>query len=358
MAFGFLDTKFIDFAEGQTETRLKSLKNRLDISYEEFIRRVDGAMSALTVKDSLTAELTYDTTNDSVRGKGPTDKIWHRGAEYTPGRPQRGKGARGHLLPIYHYEIDMGMTDRSMKVIAIDQFEDEIRSMVQAIHRGRRADVLERLFSISEVPLDDDGTPSSPGFAGSGTGQNKFYGTTIKGQMTDADYSHYFVATQDAANAKAALDAAVENLQLWGDGYIDILPSQEMLDLIASWRADDEFVPTGSILIRPAVDESVALVGEDKYAGVYKRKIRVRHADTQIEGLNAALIRMDGTKPLAWRYDEIFGRHAYVEDRRLMPLTETAVMQVYGVGVSDRTSVALVSLTEDGTTYTPPLIRR
>lgn len=358
MAFGFLDTKFIDFAEGQSETRLKSLKNRLGISYEEFIRRVDGAMSALTAKDSLTAELTFDTTNDSFKGKGPTDKIWHRGAEYTPGRPQRGKGARGHLIPIYHYEIDLGTTDRALKVMSADQFSDELRSTVLAIARGRRADVLERLFSIDEVPLDDDGTPSSPGFAGSGTGQNKFYGTTIKGHMTDADYTHYFAATQDATSAKAALDAAIEALGNFGDGIIDILPSQEMLDLIASLRADDEFVPTGSILIRPAVDESVALVGEDKYAGVYKRKIRVRHAEQQIEGMNAALFRSDSDKPLAWRYDDIFGRHAYVEDRRLMPLTEAAIMQTYGVGVADRTAAALVSLTEAGTEYVPPLIRR
>lgn len=359
MAFGLLDTQFIDFAETMTESRLKAIKNRLGISMVEFVNRVEGAMSALATKDSVTREFTYDTTDDSFKYRGPTDKIWQRGAEYTVARPQRGMGRRGHMIPIYHYEIALGVTDRYLQEADADQFEDEVRATIQAVARGRIADVWSRFWSADVWPLDDDGIGTTPGFAGSGTGADAFFGTTLDGHMTDEDYTHYFFADSlDATAIQAQLDKMIENMGLWYKGTLDILPTPQMLDIISQWRADDIFVPTGSMLIRPAERETQTLVDASRYAGVYKGKVRVRHAIEQgVEGVNLAVIRPD-TKPLAWRYDPIYGREAYLKDRGIYPLTQADILQVYGIGVAERTAAAFLSAGEGQTGYTAPTIIR
>ena len=121
MPFGFADTQFVQYPEGQTEARLRGLQNRLGINYLEFVQRVDSAMAALNASDALINELTYDTTNDRISAGTNSDKVWQRSAEYTPGRPQRGKPGRGHYLPLYHYEIDLGFTDRMLQTMTIEQ---------------------------------------------------------------------------------------------------------------------------------------------------------------------------------------------------------------------------------------------
>lgn len=357
MAFGLLDTQFIDFAETMTESRLKAIKNRLGISMVEFVNRVEGAMSALSTKDSVTREFTFDTTDDSFKYRGPSDKIWQHGAEYTVARPQRGMGRRGHMIPLYHYEIALGVTDRYLQEANAEQFTDEVRATVQAVARGRQADVWSRFWSSDVWALDDDGVGTSPGFAGSGTGADAFFGTTLRGQMTDASYTHYFYSEPDAANVQAALDAMIENMGLWYNGTLDIIATEEMLDVIAQWREDDIFVPTGSMLIRPAERETQTLVSADKYAGVYKGKVRVRHAIEGVEGMNLAVINPT-VKPLAWRYDPIYGREAYLKDRGIYPLTQADILQVYGLGVGDRTAASFLYAETGATEYVAPTIVR
>lgn len=357
MAFGLLDTQFIDFAETMTESRLKAIKNRLGISVVEFVERVEGAMAALATRDPVTREYTYDTTDDSFKYRGPTDKIWQRGAEYTVARPQRGMGRRGHMIPLYHYEIALGVTDRYLQEADADQFEDEVRATVQAVSRGRIADVWTRFWSDEVMALDDDGVGTTPGFAGSGVGADAFFGTTLRGTMTDENYTHYFFSEPDAANMQAALDAMIEQMGLWYTGTLDIVATEQALDMIAQWRADDIFVPTGSMLIRPAERETQTLVDASRYAGVYKGKVRVRHAIEGVEGNALAIVNPTST-PLAWRYDPIYGREAYLKDRGIYPLTQADILQVYGIGVADRTSAAFLSFGEGMTEYTPPTIIR
>lgn len=363
MPFGYADTQFVHFPEGQDEDRVRSLRNLVGINYLEFVRRVDGAMRALNTNDPLVAMLTYDTTKDRINQEGGSDKVWQRSAEYTPGRPQRGQPGRSHLLPLYFYEIDLGFTDRALKTMGVEQFQDELRTTVQAVGRGRRADVLERLFNSAEMPLDDDGTGATPGFAGSGTGTNVFSGTMPNGQSTDPSYTHYFQTADDGASLDTAIKAMQTNMALWDSGPFDLLPSPDAFDRITSNQTDaTQFVSAGSDLVRRGEAQDAALVDPNKYAGVYNGMIRVMHPDYQISGNGFALIRSYGAgnarNPLAWRYDPTFRREAYVDDRRLMPMTEAAIMQTYGIGVSNRTGAALCSIGGSAGVYAAPAINR
>lgn len=363
MAFGLLDTQFIDFPEEQNEAHLSRIQNSVGIDYLEFVRRVDGAMAAVNGADPLIKMLTSDTTRDSIITGGYTKKTWQRAAEYTPGRPQRGKGRGGYKLPIYFYEIDLGFTDRALKLMPIAQFEDELQTTVTAIDVGQRADVLERLFDNSEWPLDDDGTGASPGFAGSGTGTNAFVGQLPNGTLTDNTYTHYFQAADTAAALDTAIKAMQANLQLWDRGPFDLIAGPDVIDRITANQADDtQFVGAGSTLVRPGTAESEAMVDPNRYLGVYNGWIRVMQPEYQIAGLGFAIVRSYGPgaerNPLKWRWDPRFGRNTYVEDRRLMPLTEAAVLQTYGLGVGNRTGAALCSLGGTVGVYDPPAINR
>ena len=183
MAFGYLDSQNIDFATGQTESRLRNMQNRLGINFVEFINRVDGAVSAVNDRSGLVADLTYLTSEDRKIGPYGASKVFQQSAEYSPPRPQKGSGS-GWLLPLYENDIALGFTKKALDVMQIAQFEGELSTTVQAIQRGQRADVLTRLFSDAEEDLDNDGVGATPGFAGSGTGSNVYGGPTPPGVST------------------------------------------------------------------------------------------------------------------------------------------------------------------------------
>lgn len=359
MPFGYADTKFVHFPEGQTEQRVRGLQNRLGINYLEFVRRVDAAMSALNRQDPLIGELTADTTNDRVTTLRSVPKVWQRGAEYTPGRPQRGGAGGGYSLPLYNYEIDLGFTDRGLMTMPTEVFTEELRTTVQAVAKGRRADVLHRLFFPGEVPLDDDGVGASPGFIGSGTGTNVFEGSYPNGIVVPANHTHYHQAANTDGDIDAALKLMLSKMQKWYTGPFDLIGSPDFIDRIqvATMRADDRFVSAGSSLIRPAEAQTQALVDANRYIGVYAGHIRVREADFQIGGMACAIIK-PGVKQLSWRYDPLFGREAYVDDRQLTPLVEAMIMQTYGVGVGERTSATLLSVGGTAGVYAAPPIER
>ena len=67
MAFGYVDSRYIDFAEGQSESRLRNMQNRLGINVLEFVNRVEGAMTAVNSgSDPLISALTYQTNSDRM----------------------------------------------------------------------------------------------------------------------------------------------------------------------------------------------------------------------------------------------------------------------------------------------------
>lgn len=363
MPFGYGDTQFINFPVGQDDDRVRQMQNRLGINVLEFVRRVDGAVAALNQTDPLIAMLTYDTTQLTLRQGGTSDKVWQRSAEYAPSRPQIGLPGRSWMLPIHFNEIALGFTERALQTMQIEQFTDEVRTTVQAVAKGRRADVLDRLFNDEEEPLDDDGGGASPGFAGSGTGANAFVGVLPSGLTTDGSYTHYFQADDTANALDTAIKAMQTNLELWASGPFDLISSPDAFErIIANTTDTTQFVSAGSDLIRRGEAQDVAMVDPNRYAGVYNGRIRVMWPDYQIAGNGFAVVKTYGAgnanNPLAWRYDPLFGRNAYVEDRALYPLAEAMILQTYGIGVGNRVGATVCSIGGTTGVYAPPAINR
>lgn len=354
MAFGYIDSHYINFAEGQTESRLRNGKTRLGIDFSQFIDRVSGALTAVnTSQDSLVTALTYRSNKDRIEGPFGADKIFQRSAEYTINRPQRGAGF-GWLLPLFENSITLGFTKKALEVMSLDTFEGELSTTVQAVQRGQRADVLERLFSIAEMPLDNDGIGASPGFAGSGTGSNTYKGARPPGVTTLTMYQRVAVAGLEAgiANAMASL-----NFFYPGQTF-ELLTTATLIDDVTALTG---FVLAGSPLVRPAQGVAEALVDATRYLGVLNGNILVRQPEGQLSGDTLAIYRSFGANnvlnPLVWRYSDIWGPNAWVEDRVLYPLADAEVHQNFGIGVSNPVGAALISVAGTGT-YTPPAVLR
>lgn len=230
--------------------------------------------------------------------------------------------------------------------MTIETFEGELSTTVQAIRRGQRADVLSRLFLDTEFPLDNDGTGASPGFAGSGTGSNVYGGPTPPGVTTLNMYQRV---------AAASLATAVDTAQPWlqyfhGPGSFDLIGSASAIALVA---ALPKFVKAGDVLVRPASGTAEALVDPEFYLGVLNGNIRVRVPEPQLTGDAIAIFKTYGSgnslNPLAWRYSDIWGPNAWVEDRELYPLGNAIINQNFGVGVNNRAGAALIALAASGT---------
>src|SRR5690606_30441473 len=97
---------------------------------------------------------------------------------------------------------------------------------------------------------------------------------------------------------------------------LDLLTSSDGLALVTALPG---FVEAGSALVRPAAGSTEALVDADQYVGVLNGNIRVRHADSQIGGTAIAIFKSYGANdvrnPLAWRFSDIWGDGAFVNDR-------------------------------------------
>lgn len=346
MAHGYLDTQNIDFAIGQTESRLRNTQNRLGINFSEFYSRLDGAMTALNANnDAVISGLIYETDADRISGGATGNKVLQRAGEYSIVRPQSG-GAQGHLMPLFHHAISLGFTAEALQTMTVERFQGEIATTVQGFRKGQRAEVLERLFSDAEFALDDDGIGASPGFAGSGTGSNVYGGATPPGVTTLNMYSR--VAT-------AGLDAEIKKLQgyltaLHGPGSLDLVTSASGLALVTALPG---FVAAGSTLIRPAAGTAEAMVSQDEFVGVLNGNIRVRHAEGQLTGDGMAIYKSYGSNainnPLAWRFSPIWGKGAFVNDRDLFPLANAEVSQYFGIGTNNRVGAALIAVAASGT---------
>lgn len=356
MPQGYIDSHNFDWASGQTESKLRNMTNRLGISFTEFIDRVDGAITAVnSPNDPLIESLIFRTSEDRVTGGTSSDKVLERSAEYTIPRPQRGKGS-GWLLPLYENAITLGFTKKALDVMTLDSFERELATTVQAIRRGNRADVLEALTGDDERPLDNDGTGLTPGFIGSGTSTNAYVGPVPPGE-TLGSYTLYrrFATTGLEANVKTAFEAWA-----WffpGETFELVAPSAGLATVVAF----DGFESTGSPLVRPAMGSAEALLDPSIYAGALFGQIAVRKAETQMTGTSFTIFRSGGSNnsqnPLAWRYSDIWGPNAWVEDRELYPLANAVVNHNYGVGVYNRAGALNISVAGSGD-YTPPTVSR
>jgi hypothetical protein len=230
----------------------------------------------------------------------------------------------------------------------------QVDSVILGLRTMYRKQALIRLFSDDEVAVDRRTTAVSPGFAGSGTGLNAFSRPYPSGAALGGGYTHYYRAA--AADRAATIKTARDQLRKWQSGPFDLIGSAAEITAI---KLLSDFVPAGSALVRPGQSTAEALVDAELYEGVYDGDIRVRKPVEDFTDANFAIFKTFGPlnplNPLAWRYDDVEGRNAYVRYRALFPLDQAIVRQSFGIGVNNRVAAALVHIDSSGS-YDPPTI--
>lgn len=356
MANGRLDTTHIDLGTLDPNYVL-GLQTRSGLNVADLISRLSAELQVLNGGlDPLIADLVYPTT--ATQAGAPTEvrgfEARKRG-EHTPGRPQYGERTLNHMLPIDPWEISIGYTEEKLKTIKLAEFDAQNRGLRAAWEKLYRQQTLIRLFGNAEVPVSQS-TATSPGFAGSGTGTNVFAGMFPDNQSLPAGYSHYLRDT--IANISAMTLTGVKLLRRWYRGPFDLIASAAVIDAIAALPSP-AFVPAGSVLVRPGQGTAEALVDAGVYVGVLHGDIRIHQPLQDTTDSAWALYKTGGplsvTNPLAWRYDDLYGRDVVVESRAMYPLADANSVQNFGIGVNNRTAAVLGSI-GTGTTYVPPTI--
>ncbi len=356
MAFGIIDTSYIDWPANVDAAYLRGLTTRSGLGFPELATRLDAGLGAINGGfDPLVASLIYPTTSEFSRGGRTSSMQVQKKSQYTVARPQLVE-RMASMLPIDDNEIALGFTEDGLKDISLDDFQAQVDGMVEAWERAHRRDALQRLFSDGEVSVAAGTNATSPGFAGSGTGPNAFVGQYPDGSALSGGYTHYFRDT--TANRALVIKTARDRIRKWYAGPYDLIGSEAAIAAIVALGAPD-FVAAGSVLVRPAQGTAEALVDAAQYVGVFAGDIRVHVAINDYTDDTFAIYKSFGAlnpnNPLGWRYDALYGRDVYVRSRQLYPLAEAVSMHRYGVGVSNRTAAALVKIAATGL-YVAPVI--
>lgn len=355
MAFGLIDTSYIDFPSNIDETYLRGLQTRSGLSFADLAGRLDAAIGGVNAGiDTLSAALLSPrTTEASAQGGTSGSMTPRKKSQYTVARPQLVE-AVAHMLAIDELDIALGFTEDGLMEISTDSFQRQVDKLRAGLQLAYRRDVLIRLFSDAEVPIDSAAAATSPGFAGSGTGGNIFAGTYPDGTALPGGYTHYYRDT--AANRAVVVKAARDRLKKWYPQPYDLIGSQAAIDALA---ALPDFVQAGSPLVRPAQGSAEALVDAAEFVGVYDKDIRVWHAITDFTDDHYAIWKSFGNvaanNPLVMRYDALRGPDAYVRSRELFPLAQANAMWKYGINVNNRVGATLIKIAASGA-YTPPTI--
>jgi hypothetical protein len=259
------------------------------------------------------------------------------------------------MLPYRKYFKALGFTEQGLEEMTRAQMLNQVDSVLLGFYRGGVLKVLERLFSDDEVYVDEKTTTTSPGFAGSGSGDNAFTGTYPDGTALPGGYTHYHRDT--TANRVALAKAMRDKLKRWHPGPYDFVGSQAEVDAIA---ASADFVAAESDLILRAQGVAAARVPAERYVGVFDKDVRVWHGRLELgSSANFSVFKtygdFDARNPLKWRYSERFGRGLNVRFRSLFPLDNAICRQRFGVGVGDRTAATLAAIAASGA-YTEPTI--
>lgn len=353
MPYGILDTKYIDLPANIDATYLRGLTTQRGVSFADVLTQLDARMAALnSVVDPLVASLISFTTEADVDATTPTAFALEEENEYGLPRPELAE-PRKHMLPLRRYAKSLGFTEDGLEQMTLETLLNQFDSMAETFSRGGRIKVLERLFSDAEVRIDRNSTAVSPGFAGSGTNENAFTGTYPDGTALPGGYTHYYRDT--TANRAAVIKSARNRLKKWYPGPYDLIASQAEVDAIA---ALDDFVHAESDLILRAQGAAAANVPADQFLGVYDKDIRVYHGLNELgTEPNIAIFKTFGTlnsqNPLAWRYDENFGRGAVIRSRSLYPLDQAVIRQRFGIGVRNRTAAVLIRVAASGDYVAP-----
>jgi hypothetical protein len=359
MPFGYLDTRFVDFPAGVDVAYLQGLTTRAGVDFPRLLREIDSRLAALnTGLDPLVAMLIMATTQEYAEANAPSAFEVDERGEYTLARPQLVEGG-AHMLPLRGYDVAVGFTEDGLESMSLDTIITNVESMFLGFRRLYRRLTLTRLFSDLEVRVAPRTTVTSPGFAGSGTGNNVFPRTSYPdGTPLSSPYSHYYRCA--SADVAATIKLARNRLRKWHKGPFDLIAPAAQISAITAISATnpaDGFVSAGSPLVRQGSGANEATVDATVYLGVLFGDIRVHMELDDFSSANIGLFKSYGAlspqNPLAWRYDPLKGRGATLRYRDLYPLANAVLKQDLGVGVNDRTAAVLISVAANGN-YTPP----
>jgi len=359
MPYGYLDTNFIDFPGNIDVEYVRGLQNAAGASFQDVIQDIDARLDAFNgTLPRLVADLVYPTTMIATDGTAPVAfDVTERG-EYTMTRPQRTDNA-GHMLPIRGYDVGVGFTEDGLEEMSQQDILNNVESMLLGYRNLYIIKALNRLMSDVEMRVDDNTNVTSPGFPGSGTGDNVFERSFPDGRSLPGGYTHYlFADTSVSGDLETQIDAAIDRLMEWQDPPFDMVCTSAMMDLVEDLP---KFLDAGSELIRDGDDDD-ASVDPEIYAGAYGKYVRVRH-EIQRGGTqaNLSIFKTEGTlaegNPLRWRYKDNVerGRNAVLRYRDFYPLSNAEVIQDFGIGVQgDRTGGINVYAANGASAYQNP----
>jgi hypothetical protein len=357
-----LDTRYIDFPAGIDEAYLRGLRTRAGVDFQRVLREIDSRLGALNRSlDPLVASLLAVTTEAIADGSAPVAFEVDERGEYTLARPQLVEGA-AWPLPIRGYDVALGFTEDGLEGMSLERILLNVDSLFAGFRRLYRRQALKRLYSDAEVRVAPTTTMTSPGFAGSGTGENVFSRAYPDGQPLPGGYTHYYAAnTSNAGELATQIRAARDRLKRWQKGPFDLVAPATLITLIEAISGDgptNSFVSAGAALVRPAQGDAEARVDPTQYIGVLFGDIRVQMPIEDTASPNIALFKSYGNlnpmNPLAWRYDEKKGRNAVLRYRSLYPLDQAVVKQDFGIGVNNRVAAALIYAAAGATVYVAP----
>lgn len=357
MPRGYLDTTWLDFPPNVDQNYIRTLTTARGVSFTRVLQLIDERLRAFaSTADPLIAALASFTPDASVDGTTPTAFELEEETEYGLPRPDLAE-KRGHMLPFRRFAKALFFTEEYLFETATEaDILQQVDNMLLTFSRGRMIHVLRRLFDDAQVYVDRKTTSTSPGFAGSGSGDNVFEGTYPDGTALAGGYTHYF--RDETTDADVVAKAMLVVLERWNQGPFDLIGSQTAIDMLKAETAD--WVGAGSALIRPSQTDAEALVDASRYAGVFAEKIRVWHPRLEL-GTNPHIAifktfgNFDARNPLAIRFDPRFGRGVDIKYRSFFPLDNAFMRARWGVGVKNRTGAALARLAASGS-YTAPTI--
>jgi hypothetical protein len=357
MAFGYMDTQYVDLPQGIDQQYLDGLENESGQSFNDIIRAVDARLTDFNNGvDPLLATLLYRTQDAVVLPEATRPMDVQPKGEYGVSRVQRVENYPGWMLPIEEWEASVGWTEKGLKRQRLQTTISQLDSLLLGFRVRFRKEVFRRLLSDAEVRVDQYTPNLSPGFAGSGTGLNVYTIPYPNGEALPGGYTHY-VRTA-AASLATALDGAIDKLKRQGhQPPYDLIGSSTAITAVKALTGTEGFVGVGSPLVRLDPEVAEALVDASTYDGVVRNVIRVRPYLDDWSSANLVVYKSYGANdprnPLHVRYpdrpnDPDSGFSAYLRSRSLYPLDQAIVLHEWGVGVGNRTAAVNIYIAESG----------
>lgn len=370
--FGILDTEHVDLPRNVDLEYLQTLENRSGESFADVIAEIDARLAAANryVDPDMAALMAPPT--DEVFVDDPVSGVieWRRHTEKAPARPGVVEGPGGHNLALESWDNSLGWTEEGLEESTTRQITAHVEAVMVGLRRRHRREFLRRLFGNHEQKVDKRTTATSPGFAGSGTGENVFNpGVFPDGYALPGAYSHYFRTTSDPTAMRTAIKTAKRYLNKWlGQGNWEIWPNVAAAGILAGLVGDATvgeekffgFVAASAPLIIPSPNDPRAQVDPAIHLGVLDGDIRMRKPFEDFGFAYFAIYRTNGNfaegNPMIWRFDALRGRGAFLRSRASFPLAQAIMLQWFGMNINNRVAAAIFQIVAGAGVYTPPVI--